>query len=53
MSDSQAKVDSVAVLGAGTMGSGIAQIFAATGAKVRLFDVELGRIEQARAQIKG
>ncbi|MFI5300723.1 MAG: 3-hydroxyacyl-CoA dehydrogenase family protein [Polyangiales bacterium] len=43
----------VAVLGAGTMGHGIAQLFAAHGADVRLFDVSLARAEQGRDQVKG
>jgi 3-hydroxybutyryl-CoA dehydrogenase len=42
----------VAVLGAGTMGHGIAQVFAAAGAMVRLYDVELERAEKGRAQIR-
>ena len=42
----------VAVLGAGTMGHGIAQVFAAAGASVRLYDVDLARVEQGRAMIR-
>jgi 3-hydroxybutyryl-CoA dehydrogenase len=48
MSNSNGSVAVVAVLGAGTMGSGIAQVFAAAGAAVRLYDVDLARIEKAR-----
>lgn len=43
---------SIAVLGAGTMGHGIAQVFAASGWRVRLFDVELARVEKGRAQVR-
>lgn len=39
----------VAVLGAGTMGAGIAQISASAGHTVRLFDTDTGRLEQAFA----
>jgi len=42
----------VAVLGAGTMGHGIAQVFAAAGATVRLYDVDLERVEKGRAQVR-
>jgi 3-hydroxybutyryl-CoA dehydrogenase len=41
----------VAVIGAGTMGSGIAQIAAQAGHRVRLFDTRLGAAEKARAGI--
>ncbi|GAC1352427.1 MAG: 3-hydroxyacyl-CoA dehydrogenase family protein [Polyangiales bacterium] len=42
----------VAVLGAGTMGHGIAQVFATHGAAVSLFDVDLARIINGRSQIR-
>ena len=42
----------VAILGAGTMGHGIAQVFAAAGDAVRLYDVDVARIEAGRAQVK-
>lgn len=42
----------VAVLGAGTMGHGIAQVFAAAGARVRLFDVDEARVEKGRGQVR-
>ncbi len=42
----------VAVLGAGTMGRGIAQIFAQSGATVRLFDVVPKALESAQGTIK-
>ncbi|MEO7094304.1 MAG: 3-hydroxyacyl-CoA dehydrogenase NAD-binding domain-containing protein, partial [Polyangiales bacterium] len=46
------RLGAVAVLGAGTMGHGIAQVFAAAGATVRLYDIDLGRVEKGRAQIE-
>ncbi|MCH7808208.1 MAG: 3-hydroxybutyryl-CoA dehydrogenase [Planctomycetes bacterium] len=42
----------VAVIGAGTMGRGIAQVFAQAGSTVRLFDVAPEALEAAHAQIK-
>lgn len=47
-----ARMETVAVLGAGTMGHGIAQVFANAGARVRLYDVDLGRVEKGRAQVR-
>jgi len=44
-------VTKVAVLGAGTMGNGIAQVFAQHGHAVVLRDVEPAILERARAQI--
>src|SRR5579864_3199180 len=41
----------VAVIGAGAMGSGIAQVAAQAGHPVRLFDTRLGIAEKARAAI--
>src|SRR6185312_1362392 len=41
----------IAVIGAGTMGCGIAQIAAQAGHRVRLFDTRLGIAEKARAAI--
>jgi len=41
----------VAVLGAGTMGNGIAQVFAQAGHPVVLRDVDAAALERARAQI--
>ena len=41
----------VAVIGAGAMGSGIAQIAAQAGHAVRLFDTRMGAAEKARAAI--
>jgi 3-hydroxybutyryl-CoA dehydrogenase len=42
----------VAVVGAGTMGAGIAQVFAAAGSSVRLIDVEPAALEHARSTIR-
>ena len=42
----------VAVLGAGTMGHGIAQVFAAAGARVRLYDIDDARVEKGRANVR-
>jgi 3-hydroxybutyryl-CoA dehydrogenase len=41
----------VAVIGAGAMGCGIAQVAAQAGHPVRLFDTRLGAAERARASI--
>ena len=46
-------IENVAVVGAGTMGNGIAQTFAAHGAKVTLVDVDAGALEKGLATIKG
>src|SRR4029079_8870297 len=43
----------VAVIGAGAMGSGIAQIAAQAGHPVRLFDTRMGAAEKARAAVGG
>lgn len=43
----------VAVLGAGTMGAGIAQVAAMSGYAVSLFDVSAAQIEKARATTAG
>ncbi len=42
----------VAVIGAGTMGRGIAQVFAQSGYGVRLFDVAPSALDDAKQQIK-
>ncbi|HKK07936.1 MAG TPA: 3-hydroxyacyl-CoA dehydrogenase family protein [Gemmatimonadota bacterium] len=42
----------VAVLGAGTMGHGIAHVAALAGYETRLYDVEAGALETARAQVE-
>jgi 3-hydroxybutyryl-CoA dehydrogenase len=41
----------VAVIGAGVMGHGIAQLFAAAGAEVRLHDVDMPRLEGALREV--
>jgi 3-hydroxybutyryl-CoA dehydrogenase len=45
------RFDNVTVLGAGTMGRGIAQVAAATGSHVQLVDTEIARAEAAKAAI--
>ena len=47
MGQSDMKIDSVAVIGAGTMGSGIAQVCAQTGWKTWLFDVNREGLERS------
>ncbi|MHC5108440.1 MAG: 3-hydroxyacyl-CoA dehydrogenase family protein [Planctomycetota bacterium] len=42
----------IAVIGAGTMGRGIAQVFAQSGYTVQLFDVVAAALSDARSQIK-
>jgi 3-hydroxybutyryl-CoA dehydrogenase len=44
-------VKTIAVIGAGTMGSGIAQVFAQSGFTVRLVDVAEPMLDRARASI--
>src|SRR6202030_2312861 len=49
----QAKeVKTVGVVGAGTMGSGIAQVFAQSGLPVRLADVAQPMLDRARSSIE-
>jgi 3-hydroxybutyryl-CoA dehydrogenase len=45
-------IQTVAVLGAGTMGSGIAHVFARTGFRVLLCDIEQRFLDRALAQIR-
>jgi 3-hydroxybutyryl-CoA dehydrogenase len=45
--------DQVAVLGAGTMGNGIAQTFASFGSQVLLVDVDSGSLKKGVAAIEG
>ena len=45
-------VKSVGVIGAGTMGNGIAQVFAQAGFNVRLVDASAGALDRARATIE-
>jgi 3-hydroxybutyryl-CoA dehydrogenase len=46
-------IDTVAVLGAGTMGHGIAQVCAAVGCDVRLFDIDEAAVSAGLERIKG
>jgi 3-hydroxybutyryl-CoA dehydrogenase len=46
-----AKIQRVGVVGAGTMGNGIAQVFAQSGMDVRLVDAATGALDRARASI--
>ncbi len=45
-------IKSVGVIGAGTMGNGIAQVFAQNGFEVRLHDASAAAIDRARATIE-
>ena len=47
------EIKKVAVIGAGTMGPGIAQVFAVSGYDVHLCDISEKAIEKARSVIKG
>ncbi len=51
MSDTIDSIRTVAVLGAGTMGQGIAQVCATAGFATRVFDAATGKAEQAIAGI--
>lgn len=46
------KVETVAVIGTGTMGAGIAQVFAQRGCATWIHDVAPGRLEAAQAKIR-
>ena len=46
------EISSVAVIGAGTMGNGIAQVFAQNGFSTTLIDVDSAQLERARATIE-
>jgi 3-hydroxybutyryl-CoA dehydrogenase len=45
-------VKRVGVIGAGTMGNGIAQVFAQSGFEVKLFDAQPGAVDRARTTIE-
>ena len=45
------KITNISVIGAGTMGNGIAHVFAQTGFTVTLIDVNAGQLEKALATI--
>jgi len=53
MSDGNAQVKRLGVLGGGTMGSGIAQTALLAGLEVSLVDVDGGQLERARGVIQG
>ena len=46
-------IDTVAVLGAGTMGHGISQVCAAAGCDVRLFDINDEAVDRGMERIRG
>ena len=46
------ELNSIGVVGAGTMGSGIAQVFAAKGYQVKLCDAVPSQLERALSTIK-
>ncbi|RME27889.1 MAG: 3-hydroxyacyl-CoA dehydrogenase family protein [Deltaproteobacteria bacterium] len=48
-----AKFDTITVLGAGTMGHGIAQVAAAKGRNVFLYDIDTGILDRAMERITG
>ena len=43
----------IGVIGAGTMGNGIAQVFATSGYDVRMIDVSAAALERGRKTIEG
>ncbi|MEZ5980155.1 MAG: 3-hydroxyacyl-CoA dehydrogenase family protein [Planctomycetota bacterium] len=45
-------IESAVVLGAGTMGAGIAQVLAAAGIEARLVDVDAAALERATARVR-
>src|SRR5688500_13030634 len=46
------QIKRVGVIGAGTMGNGIAQVFAQSGFEVRVHDAAAGAVDRARASIE-
>lgn len=47
------EISNIAVIGSGTMGNGIAHVFAAKGFRVKLIDIKPELLEKALATIKG
>jgi 3-hydroxybutyryl-CoA dehydrogenase len=45
-------INRVGVIGAGTMGNGIAQVFAQSGFEVKLYDAQPGAVDRARTTIE-
>ena len=50
---SASSFNSVGVIGAGQMGSGIAQVLATYGIQVVVFDIDQGQLDKAKAGIQG
>jgi 3-hydroxybutyryl-CoA dehydrogenase len=48
----QSLISKVGVIGAGTMGSGIAQVAATAGCQVKLFDVNQEQLDKAEAALE-
>ena len=48
----QTPIKRIGVIGAGTMGNGIAQVFAQGGFEVRLVDAATGALERARSTVE-
>jgi len=53
MTDTLPEFKTVAVLGAGTMGHGIAQVCAGAGSQTRLYDIESSFVERGLQRIEG
>lgn len=53
MSEAADAIRTVAVLGAGTMGHGIAQVCAAVGCEVRVYDIDQAAVQRGLDRIRG
>ncbi|MEQ9400507.1 MAG: 3-hydroxyacyl-CoA dehydrogenase NAD-binding domain-containing protein [Longimicrobiales bacterium] len=53
MSEAAEAIRTVAVLGAGTMGHGIAQVCAAVGCEVRVYDIDEAAVQRGLDRIRG
>ncbi|MFT5892292.1 MAG: 3-hydroxybutyryl-CoA dehydrogenase [Dokdonia sp.] len=51
-SDQQSTINTVGIIGAGTMGSGIAQVAATAGCSVKLFDTNQAALDKAKAALE-
>ena len=49
---SESNINTVGIVGAGTMGSGIAELVASAGKNVVLLDIEKGLVEEAIGRIE-